>query len=190
MGTNKAVLCLGGNIRGPWGTPKQTLRCAIAALQQHGVVTTQLSHFYNTKAVGVLRQPAFVNVAAVVRIAVPPFQLLRICKGIEQQGGRSRGFRWGPRPLDIDIVDYGGRVISWCGAIGTFRGVRVPGRPCVPHPEAHRRLFVLAPLRDVMPHWRHPVFKKPLNIMISAVRIQRRGVSQHHNVDSTTRLCD
>jgi 2-amino-4-hydroxy-6-hydroxymethyldihydropteridine diphosphokinase len=70
---------------------------------------------------------------------------------LERKAGRRAGRPQGPRPLDIDILDYGGRRLGWPG-----RGRR-RARLVLPHPEAHRRAFVLVPLAQVAPHWRHPV---------------------------------
>src|SRR5262249_8436131 len=76
---------------------------------------------------------------------------LRLVKGLERQAGRRLGQTWGPRPLDIDILDFGGRRLGW--PPGRHRR----GRLILPHPEAHRRAFVLVPVADIAPAWRHPV---------------------------------
>jgi 2-amino-4-hydroxy-6-hydroxymethyldihydropteridine diphosphokinase len=80
-----------------------------------------------------------------------PAALLRLVKRLEYKAGRRFARRWSPRPLDIDVLDYGGRQIGW-----PVRG-RERGRLILPHPEMHQRAFVLVPLLEVAPHWRHPV---------------------------------
>jgi 2-amino-4-hydroxy-6-hydroxymethyldihydropteridine diphosphokinase len=77
--------------------------------------------------------------------------MLRLLKRIERRAGRRLGRRWGPRPLDIDILDYRGTRIGWPPRR------REPGRLILPHPEMHRRVFVLVPLLEIAPHWRHPI---------------------------------
>jgi 2-amino-4-hydroxy-6-hydroxymethyldihydropteridine diphosphokinase len=79
-----------------------------------------------------------------------PVALLSRLKSIERRAGRRRSApRWTPRPLDIDIVDYAGRV---AGSVGS----RVAGSLVLPHPELHRRPFVVLPLAEIAPRWRHP----------------------------------
>jgi 2-amino-4-hydroxy-6-hydroxymethyldihydropteridine diphosphokinase len=173
---NKAVLCLGSNKTGRWGGPAATLKHALVALQDAGVRPIRVSHFYDTAAVGVLRQPRFVNVAVVAKSSVGPARLLRLCKRIERDAGRTRALRWGPRVLDIDIIDYGGRIIGWRGVNATAQAARQQGVLSLPHPEAHRRLFVLVPTKDVLPQWVHPVFKLSLKLMLFRARGPRRGV--------------
>ena len=79
-------------------------------------------------------------------------------KEIERRSGRRGGRPWGPRSLDIDIIDYGGLVRHWHGGQAEF--ARAGPRPLVlPHPLAHRRPFVLRPLLDIAPDWRHPALR-------------------------------
>jgi hypothetical protein len=78
-----------------------------------------------------------------------------VLKAIERKSGRRGGRPWGPRTLDIDIVDYGGLVRHWRGGHPSFR--KAGTRPLIlPHPLAHERPFVLKPLLDIAPHWHHP----------------------------------
>jgi 2-amino-4-hydroxy-6-hydroxymethyldihydropteridine diphosphokinase len=150
-GTNRLILGLGGNIAGAWGSPKVTLLRAFDALRQEGLEPLARSDLFRTKPVGGGRQPDYLNAVVLARASLAPAALLRRLKGLERQAGRRPGRRLGPRPLDIDILDYGGRRLGWPG-----RGRRRAGL-VLPHPEAHRRAFVLVPLAQVAPHWRHPV---------------------------------
>jgi 2-amino-4-hydroxy-6-hydroxymethyldihydropteridine diphosphokinase len=150
-GSNRLILGLGANIAGPWGSPRETLLRALDALRQQGLTPLHHSAFFRTKPVGGGRQPDYLNAVAVTAARLPPAALLRLVKGLERKAGRRAGRPQGPRPLDIDILDYGGRRLGWPG-----RGRR-RARLVLPHPEAHRRAFVLVPLAQVAPHWRHPV---------------------------------
>lgn len=123
---------------------------------QAGVRVMAVSPFYETAAIGRARQAPYVNAAALLDTELPPEALLRLFKRIERDAGRRGGRPWGPRTLDIDIVDYKGLVRHWRGRKGAF--ARAGARPLVlPHPLAHERPFVLAPLADIAPDWRHPV---------------------------------
>ena len=149
-GTNRLILGLGANIAGAWGKPEDTLLRALDALKQQGLVALGQSDFFRTKPVGGGRQPDYLNAVLIAEAKLGPAALLRLLKGLERQAGRRPGRRLGPRPLDIDILDYGGRRLGW--------PLNWPRAPLVlPHPEAHRRAFVLVPLAQVAPQWRHPV---------------------------------
>jgi 2-amino-4-hydroxy-6-hydroxymethyldihydropteridine diphosphokinase len=130
-----------------------------------------ISPLYATRAVGNARQPAYVNAVALIDTALSPESLLRVLKGIERDSGRrGAGRPWGPRTLDVDIVDYKGLVRHWRNGRGRF--AHAGARPLVlPHPLAHGRPFVLRPLLDVAPDWRHPTLKR-------SARELWRGVSE------------
>jgi 2-amino-4-hydroxy-6-hydroxymethyldihydropteridine diphosphokinase len=112
-----------------------------------------------------------VNAVALLDTSLPPEALLRVLKEIERKSGRRGGRPWGPRTLDIDIVDYGGLVRHWRKRRPAFKAAGT--RPLVlPHPLAHERPFVLKPLLDIAPHWRHPALKQ-------SVRDLWHRVSEH-----------
>jgi 2-amino-4-hydroxy-6-hydroxymethyldihydropteridine diphosphokinase len=133
-----------------------------------------VSPLYETEAVGNARQPAYVNAVALIDTSLPPEALLRVLKGIERRAGRRGGRPWGPRTLDIDILDYGGQVRHWRGTRPAFGNARA--RPLVlPHPLAHERPFVLRPLLDIAPGWRHPALKRSARDLWSPIAKQRQG---------------
>jgi 2-amino-4-hydroxy-6-hydroxymethyldihydropteridine diphosphokinase len=109
--------------------------------------------------VGWARQLAYVNAVALIDTSLSPEALLKVLKGIERASGRRGGRPWGPRTLDIDIIDYRGLIRHWHGRRPDFRQAGM--RPLVlPHPLAHERPFVLKPLLDVAPDWRHAVLRR------------------------------
>lgn len=128
---------LGANL----GHPADTLRAAIAVLRAlPAIKVTAVSPLYRTAPVGVPGQPDYCNAAAALATALPADELLRRLQGVERAFGRERdGTRWGPRVLDIDLLIYGDAVLD------------APGL-CVPHPEMHRRNFVMRPLADILPN--------------------------------------
>ena len=160
MPTRRSILvALGGNFPGSWGTPPETLRRALKELEGRGVTVEAISPFYATAAVGPAGQPDYVNAVAKVQTSLPPQALLRTLKQIEAVAGRRGGKPWGPRSLDMDIVDYKGLVTH--GLRAARRYARAGRRPLVlPHPAMHLRPFVLRPLLDVAPDWRHPSLKR------------------------------
>jgi 2-amino-4-hydroxy-6-hydroxymethyldihydropteridine diphosphokinase len=168
---SNCLLGLGANIAGHWGSPEATLLRALAALAPAGLEELARSRFYRTRPVGAGRQPDFLNAVVATRARVAPLQLLRRLKALERRAGRRPGRHWGPRPLDIDILDYGGRRLGWPGA------PRGRARLILPHPELHRRAFVLVPLAEVAPGWRHPVLGAS-----AAALLRRLGAKAQHEV--------
>src|SRR5262245_25614315 len=170
-GSHHLILGLGANIAGAWGSPKVTLLRAFEALRQRGLEPRCRSELFRTKPVGGGRQPDYLNAVLLAEASLAPAALLRLLKGLERQAGRRPGRRLGPRPLDIDILDYGGRRLGWPGGGHPRAGL------VLPHPEAHRRAFVLVPLAQVAPHWRHPVLGASARTLLA-----RLGASARHQV--------
>lgn len=152
MQTRAIWLALGANAPGTWGEPRATFDMALSVLEQHGVHIGARYPSIVTPPLGFVRQTSFLNTVVGVVTSLPPAALLRLAKRIERLAGRRLGVRWGPRPLDIDLLSHGGR------GIGPKRR-RAPGRLTLPHPELHRRGFVLVPLAGLAPHWWHPDLK-------------------------------
>jgi 2-amino-4-hydroxy-6-hydroxymethyldihydropteridine diphosphokinase len=143
------LIALGSNLTGPWGTPGETLLRAIAEMPCHNIRVLNTSTFIETAPYGVVNQPNFVNAVVAVRTALSPEILLRALHLIEARAGRKRLKRWGPRTLDLDILDYNGQI---------RKSARTDIKPLVlPHPGIAFRSFVLAPITEVAPRWKHPV---------------------------------
>jgi 2-amino-4-hydroxy-6-hydroxymethyldihydropteridine diphosphokinase len=135
MPTVKAVVALGSNLEDPEAQVKRGFM-ELAALPQTWL--SARSPLYRTAPVGFAEQPAFVNACALLETRLAPRALLENLIEIERRHGRVREMPNGPRTLDLDIILYGGAVIDEPGL-------------AVPHPRAHERAFVLAPLVDVWP---------------------------------------
>ena len=148
---NTFLLALGANVAGVWGSPRETLLRARCELECQGVRTLRASRMYTTSPLGPGRQARYVNAVLRVEPAIAPTVLLRLVKRIERRAGRRMPRHWGPRCLDIDVLDLGGRRLGWPPRR------REPNRLILPHPEMHARAFVLVPLLEVERHWRHPV---------------------------------
>jgi len=143
-------LGLGGNIAGAWGPPRSTLARAVREIEAAGFIIVSRSRIYRTLPIGGGRQPSYLNAVVGVRGSMAPAELLRFVKSLEGAAGRRSNGRWGARPLDVDILDFGGRRV---GQPGT---ARLAGRLLLPHPEIAGRGFVLVPLAEAGPDWRHP----------------------------------
>ncbi len=147
----EVIIALGSNSKGAWGQPRVILAHTIDELQRFGVTTLRASGLYATEAIGGGRQPQFLNAVIVVSTSLPPSRLLHTLKRLEWAAGRRSGRRWGPRALDLDLIDYC-RVRLNVSARNSSQRFLV-----LPHPHSDRRAFVLRPLLDVVPGWRHPV---------------------------------
>jgi 2-amino-4-hydroxy-6-hydroxymethyldihydropteridine diphosphokinase len=116
---------------------------ALRALAAATITVERQSGFYRTAAWPNPADPPFVNAVAALQTGLSPAALLARLHAVEEQFGRHRSERNAPRTLDLDLLDYDGLVQQ--------------GPPELPHPRIVERAFVLVPLRDVAPNWRHPV---------------------------------
>jgi 2-amino-4-hydroxy-6-hydroxymethyldihydropteridine diphosphokinase len=183
VAANALLLGLGANIAGTWGPPVATLQRAVGELQRAGIEIVRESRTYSAVPLGPERQPPYLNAVILAKTRLSPAMLLRLVKRIEQQAGRRLTRRWGPRSLDIDILDYGGRRFGG-NAPRTERG-----RLVLPHPELHRRAFVLVPLLEIAPQWLHPVLGVAGRRLLARLPANdRRQVRQA--LDLTTGTCD
>ena len=149
------VIALGANLPSRAGSPRDTLKAALTELTAHGVHVSTVSSYYVTKAWPDPADPPFVNAVARIDTKLAPAELMALLHATEESFGRQRTKRNAPRTLDLDLIDYDGRVES--------------GPPVLPHPRLGDRAFVLVPLADIAPDWRHPVTKVPLSRLIAAL---------------------
>ena len=149
-------VALGANLASAVGPPRRTLEEALARIRGAGVDVLDVSPWYETRPLGGRDQPRYVNGVAEVATELDPESLLELLHGIEEGLGRQRRRRWESRTVDLDLIDY--------------RGLERTGPSLVlPHPGAVERLFVLLPLNDVAPAWRHPVTGQPIDCLIRAL---------------------
>lgn len=136
-------LLTGGNI----GDRLQNLQNASSLVEKSAGVVLQKSSIYETAAWGYTQQAAFLNQVLRIKSDLSAHELLQNILAIELQMGRKRVEKMGPRVIDIDILFYGGQIISTPELV-------------VPHPRIAQRRFVLTPLAEIAPGFIHPVFNK------------------------------
>jgi 2-amino-4-hydroxy-6-hydroxymethyldihydropteridine diphosphokinase len=150
------IISLGSNVISRWGNSHTTILQALRELERRGVHILRRSRLYRTSPYGPVDQPVFTNAAAAIRTSLPADALLSMVKKIEARAGRQRSQAWGPRALDIDIIDYNRQILNWSQRdTQSFKCNRFS--LILPHPCIDMRAFVLRPLLDVAPHWHHPV---------------------------------
>jgi 2-amino-4-hydroxy-6-hydroxymethyldihydropteridine diphosphokinase len=153
-----AYVGLGANL----GDPRRQLQEALARLAAaEEIEVIKVSSFYLNPPLGPPDQPWYVNAVAQIRTRLTPEELLRVLQRMEQEMGRFRQERWGPRLIDLDLLLYDGEILS---------GPDLK----VPHPEMHRRSFVLAPLAEIAPQAWHPALEKTAAELLAELDPQDR----------------
>lgn len=135
---------IGSNVAAPrFASPHDTVRATLAHLPRIGVAVVLCSRWYLSEPVPPSGQPWYVNGVALIETGLEPAPLLEALLALETRFGRRRGVRNAARTLDLDLLDYDGRQCT-------------SPRLVLPHPRLHERRFVLAPLGEIAPGWRHP----------------------------------
>ncbi len=134
------------------GQRRKQIERAIAEIGTLGSIVGR-SKIHDTPPEGFLAQPRFLNAVIVVETRVPTMEFFRALQAIERRMGRRRTLRNGPRLIDLDFLAMG-------------REVRKGRVLTLPHPRLHLRRFVLAPLCDIAPRWRHPLLRRTAAAML------------------------
>ena len=152
------LIALGSNLPFEGMVVPETFDAALNILSRHGVTVAERSPLYASRPVPASNQPDFVNGVASIRTHLSPESLLSLLHDTEERFGRVRYIKNEARTLDLDLIDYQGRISAGGGSA-----------PALPHPRMRDRAFVLLPLRDVMPGWRHPVTGEGVDTLIQAL---------------------
>jgi len=158
-----SLVALGANQAAHTGVNLLSLRDAVAQLGRIGTIR-DISGFWCTPAFPVGSGPDFVNACVALDVDLAPDDLLAELHVIEARMGRARNLRWGPRVIDLDLLAQGDSVCPdaatlalWLELPPARQLVEAPDRLILPHPRMHERAFVLLPLAEIAPDWRHPV---------------------------------
>jgi 2-amino-4-hydroxy-6-hydroxymethyldihydropteridine diphosphokinase len=146
MWRNSVILIgLVGNLESArFGLPRDTLTAALAVLEEKRIRILARSGWYRTESVPRSDQPWFVNSVVSLATELPARDLLIVLQATERQFGRVRGEPNAPRILDLDILDYQAEMMNAPALV-------------LPHPRLHERRFVLVPIAEIAPDWRHPI---------------------------------
>lgn len=168
-----AAIALGGNLPSGAGGPSATLLAALADLAGREMRVLAVSRFYRTAAFPPGSGADFVNAAALVQSTGSPEAFLAALHATEARFGRTRGQRWGARTLDLDLLFVADRIAPdrdvlarWIGLPADQQARVTPDRLILPHPRLQDRAFVLIPLAEIAPGWRHPL----TGITVAAMR--------------------
>lgn len=149
-GWHQAFVAIGSNL----GQREDFIALGLKGLEGcRDCMVEQVSEIIATKPYGVEAQPDFLNGMVKIRTLLSPMELLEELHRIEQQAGRERTVRWGPRTLDLDIIFYDNWVVD-------------TEELQIPHIDMHNRAFVLKPLAELAPYARHPLNHKTVKQML------------------------
>jgi 2-amino-4-hydroxy-6-hydroxymethyldihydropteridine diphosphokinase len=149
------LIAFGSNLPSSAGSPFRTLKAALAALRANGIEPVKVSRFYKNPAWPNPDDPPFLNAVAQVETRLAPPALLERLHEVERSFGRTRGVLNAPRTLDLDILDYDGRIET--------------GPPQLPHPRMTDRAFVLVPLAEIAPDWHHSVNGQSVGALLATL---------------------
>ena len=151
---------LGGNLTCPtFGPPRATCGAALQIMEQRGIKVSARSRWYESAPVPVSDQPWYVNGVVAAETSLDADALVREVLEIETELGRRRTVANAPRTIDLDVIAYGDTVIK-----GNARD-----QVTIPHPRMHGRAFVVLPMAEIAPDWRHPVSGASLDELIAAL---------------------
>jgi 2-amino-4-hydroxy-6-hydroxymethyldihydropteridine diphosphokinase len=163
------LIGLGSNMTGPWGNPRDCVGRALAALDEQPLKLLKASTLIETTPFGKQDQASYINAVARIETRLRALDLLQVLRCIERSAGRERRERWGERTLDLDILDYNGVVLE--------DGVEqsTDAELVLPHPAIAEREFVLAPIAEIAPRWKHPVTGLTAKAMLAALDTDKGG---------------
>ena len=159
-------LGLGSNLPSKYGDTFANINLAISSLEAYGIKVIKRSSFYKTPSYPDRKNPKFINVVILVKTNLPPIDLMSILIFIEEKLERKRGKKNDPRTCDIDIIDYNNQILNLKYNNSGFT---------VPHNELTSRNFVLFPLQEISPMWKHPKTKESISNLIQKLNSEDKN---------------
>ena len=150
-------LGLGSNLPSKYGDKFANINLAISSLEAYGIKVSKKSSFYETPSYPNIKNPKFINVVILVETILPPIDLMSVLIFIEERLERKRGKKNDSRTCDIDIIDYNSQILNLKKNNLSLT---------LPHKELTSRNFVLFPLQEIFPQWKHPKTKEIISILL------------------------
>lgn len=181
----KGQVAFGTNVAAGGRTLSGTLAAALLAIDDESLSVTRISRFYRTPCWPPGAGPDFVNAVAEIETALAPEAVLARLHAVEAAFGRERRQRWGARTLDLDLLAMGDTVLPdaetqtrWRTLPADAQALAAPGELILPHPRLQDRAFVLVPMADIAPEWRHPILGRTVTAMLAALpEAERTAIS-------------
>ena len=151
------ILSLGSNLPSTFGDRFDNLICAISLMKKNKIEVDKKSSFYETLSYPDNTNPKFINMVISVRTSLSIDKLMTLLISIEEHLERKRNKKNAPRTCDIDILDYNNKVLKFNYKDSDFK---------VPHKDLSLRNFVLIPLQEILPNWKHPKTRESIDKLI------------------------
>ena len=151
------LLGLGSNLSSSFGNRFENIDIAVSALDKYGIQIKKKSSYYESFSFPNKENPKFINIVVKAETVLPPQDLASVLIFIEETLERKRGKKNDPRTCDIDIIDYNNQVIDF-----KYKDLNY----VVPHKKLIYRNFVLFPIQEIFPKWKHPKTNELINVLI------------------------
>jgi len=151
------ILGIGSNLPSSFGDRFRNIEIVIAYLEKYNIKVTKRSSFYETPSYPDKENPKFINIIIEIETHLNPTDLASVLIFIEEMLQRKRMRKNDPRTCDIDIIDYKGEIINF-----NYKNLQFS----VPHKKLAARNFVLIPLAEILPQWKHPKTKDDISVLI------------------------
>ena len=150
-------LALGSNLSSEFGDRFTNINLAISFLEGYGIKLIKRSSFYETPSYPDKKNPKFINIVILVETTLPPIDLMSVLIFVEERLERKRVKKNDPRTCDIDIIDYDGQILNF-----RYKDLELT----LPHQKLASRNFVLFPLQEILPTWKHPKTKEIIDVLL------------------------
>jgi 2-amino-4-hydroxy-6-hydroxymethyldihydropteridine diphosphokinase len=159
------ILGIGSNLNSNFGNRFSNIDLAISYLNVYGIKTLKMSSYYESVSYPNKNDPKFINVIISVETSLPPIDLMSVLIFVEEKLERKRIKKNEPRTCDIDIIDYKQQILNF-----TYKGEDL----VIPHEKLQLRNFVLYPLREIFPDWKHPKTNEKISTIIEKLSSEDR----------------